>query len=212
MSRASAQTRSRGFLCGSDTMNARDVLPRPSSSTEGRGAPHSNPTAAGRGVGDQGKPWHKHSWPWLLMVAPALSIVGGVAMMWLALASNDGLVADDYYKQGLAINQTLARERAAAASGLRARVTFGADFAGVRVVLTGTSGSSVLALRLVHPTRVGFDRVVMLHSVGGGVYDGALERPAFGHWNVLLEDGARTWRLWGALRIPSDSALTLESR
>ena len=38
---------------------------------------------------------------------------GGLITLWLAITSFDGLVADDYYKQGLAINQTLARADAA---------------------------------------------------------------------------------------------------
>jgi hypothetical protein len=33
-------------------------------------------------------------------------IVAGAVTVWLAVVSNDGLVTDDYYKQGLAVNQT----------------------------------------------------------------------------------------------------------
>jgi hypothetical protein len=38
------------------------------------------------------KPWHRQLWPWLLIAPPAASIVGGVALLWIAIASNDGLV------------------------------------------------------------------------------------------------------------------------
>ena len=55
-------------------------------------------------------PWYREPWPWLLMAGPAAVVVAGFATLWLAVSSNDGLVADDYYKQGLAINQTLQRE------------------------------------------------------------------------------------------------------
>ena len=40
-------------------------------------------------------------------------IVAGVYTTVLAFTSSDGLVADDYYKQGLAINKTLKREERA---------------------------------------------------------------------------------------------------
>ena len=53
-------------------------------------------------------PWYKERWTWLLMLMPATAIVAGFITLWLAITSFDGLVADDYYKQGLAINQTLA--------------------------------------------------------------------------------------------------------
>jgi hypothetical protein len=60
------------------------------------------------------KPWHKHLWPWLLMLPPVVSVIGGVAVLCVAAATNDGLVAEDYYQRGITINERLARERSAA--------------------------------------------------------------------------------------------------
>jgi hypothetical protein len=65
------------------------------------------------------KPWHKHLWPWLLMLPPLISVVGGVAVLCIAAATNDGLVADDYYQRGITINERLARERPAAQCAAR---------------------------------------------------------------------------------------------
>ena len=64
--------------------------------------------------GTPAKPWHKQVWPWLLMLPPIVSVAGGVAMLCVAAATNDGLVADDYYQRGITINERLARERSAA--------------------------------------------------------------------------------------------------
>jgi hypothetical protein len=69
-------------------------------------------------------PWYKERWTWLLMLMPATAIVAGGITLWLAIKSFDGLVTDDYYKQGLAINQTLARANTAQDMGLLARVRF----------------------------------------------------------------------------------------
>ncbi len=44
-----------------------------------------------------------------MWAGPLTVIVASVFTLWLAVRSEDGLVADDYYKRGLAINQTLAR-------------------------------------------------------------------------------------------------------
>jgi hypothetical protein len=63
----------------------------------------------------QGMRWYKQAWPWLLMLPPAVSVVGGVAVLCLAIGTNDGLVAEDYYRQGVTINERLARERSASA-------------------------------------------------------------------------------------------------
>ena len=157
----------------------------------------------------QSAPWYKSKWPWLLMVAPALAVIGGVAMLMLALASNDGLVADDYYKRGLAINQTLSRDRAAAAGHYRARIMFSPALDRVRVMVSGDKAPGALTLRLTHPTRVGQDRIVALAAGAGGVYEGSLEPVGAGRWGVALEDNAGAWRLAGTWRTGGEPVLEL---
>src|SRR6185436_18003530 len=93
------------------------------------------------------KPWYREPWPWLLMAGPAIVIVAGFYTLWLAIQSDDGLVADDYYKRGLAINQTLSRAIRARQLALAARAELGAGSAEVRVTLTGT-GELPATLRL----------------------------------------------------------------
>jgi hypothetical protein len=74
-------------------------------------------------------PWFRQRWPWLLIAGPAIVVVAGIVTIWLAIRSDDGLVADDYYKQGLAINQVIGRAERAQALGLTAKVTIGAEAA-----------------------------------------------------------------------------------
>ncbi|HWQ39238.1 MAG TPA: FixH family protein [Burkholderiales bacterium] len=143
-----------------------------------------------------GRPWYREPWPWALLAAPATAVVAGVATLLIALAHQDGLVAEDYYRQGLAINQRLEREQRAAALRLRAQVLFSERRA--RVLLEGDGSlPGRLRLRFVHPTRSGNDREVVLERVAPRMYEAAL--PAFrsGRWLVQLEDPDRTWRLSG---------------
>ena len=58
-------------------------------------------------------PWYRERWPWILMSGPAIVIVAGVITTWIAFATSDGLVADDYYKRGLEVNAVLKREQEA---------------------------------------------------------------------------------------------------
>src|SRR5690349_8547523 len=60
------------------------------------------------------KPWHRQLWSWLLMLRPIVSVVGGIAVLCVAVKTNDGLVADDYYQRSITINERLVRERSAA--------------------------------------------------------------------------------------------------
>ena len=155
------------------------------------------------------KPWYREPWPWLLMSGPALVVVAACYTLWLAVSSNDGLVDEDYYTRGLAINQVLTREHAAAAGHYRARVMLDARGSTVRVILSGATLPDALALRLVHATREGLDRSVRLVALGSGLYEGRLAPPSRGRWGVRLEDQPATWRLTGEWQLPAEAPLTL---
>lgn len=160
------------------------------------------------------KRWYREPWPWIIMIAPAASVVAGVTMLWLAITSYDGLVSDDYYKQGLAINQVLRRDERAAELGYRAHASVSEDGSRVRVRVLGVPGGSVppalpaaLQLRLAHPTRAGLDQTAVLVAVSPGQYEAQLTPPATGRWYVSIEDSA--WRLAGTWRFPQQRAIEL---
>lgn len=154
------------------------------------------------------RPWYREPWPWLLMAAPLAAIAMGVLMFVLANRSNDGLVADDYYKRGLAINQTLERVERARSMGISGAAAFNPERTRVRVVTQGVSADT-LTLKFVHPTRAGLDQVIRLARVGGGVYEGAVQPLASGQWHLSLEDPAGAWRVTGSWPAGAVSA-TLE--
>ena len=147
------------------------------------------------------------------MAGPAIVVVAGVITSTMAFRSADGLVADDYYKQGLMINQTLGRERRAAALGVRAALLYAPELAQVRVLLEGAAPPTLL-LRLAHPTRAGRDQMVMLQLVRPGVYQGVLTagsmtQPDAGRWLTALE--TPDWRVAGVWINPARTPLRLDA-
>jgi uncharacterized protein len=160
-------------------------------------------------------PWYRQPWPWLLALGPVTVIVAGAITVWLAIASDDGLVADDYYKQGLAINEVLHRDDRAAQLGLRANVLFNFDNRRLRVLLTGETAApaaAALRLRVLHPTRAGADQTLRLSASSPGVFDGALADLSKGRWLLQLEDADRNWRLTGEMVVPRDVEVALQPR
>ena len=101
----------------------------------------------------QQKPWYRHAWVWLLLAVPATAVIVGMFLLYFAITTNDGLVVDDYYERGKAINRDLARDQAALMHQLTARLDF--DKAGNRVLLTLQSHDYVLPrqprLSFLHP-------------------------------------------------------------
>jgi hypothetical protein len=137
-------------------------------------------------------PWYKERWPWILMSGPLTVIVAGAITTWIAFASADGLVADDYYKRGLAVNVVLEREQAAVKRGIEARVERRGER--VHVELRGDS-PPVLLLRLAHATRAGEDVQLRLERAADGRYGAALPPLSPGGRRVILEDAAGSWRI-----------------
>ena len=151
------------------------------------------------------QPWYREPWPWILMSGPAIVVVAGLVTAWLAVRSDDGLVVDDYYKQGLAINQTLGRSDMAERLGISARLTFADGEVQVRL---GSAREGVLMLKLVHPTRPGMDQSVSLTMVQPGIYSGRVHPLHAGRWHVVLEQ--REWRLAGDWTLPAAGELILD--
>jgi len=155
-------------------------------------------------------PWYRSVWPWALMAGPAFVIVGGAYATWLAASTSDGLVADDYYKRGMAINRTLARNEYSERLGLSAVVRI--DAAGdMRVSLARAGGDgewpSQLRVRLAHPTRAGQDRSASLLRVSGDTYAGHVDPPGVGRRLVIVETDQ--WRLSGVATLGTATDLRL---
>lgn len=137
-------------------------------------------------------PWYRHRWPWILIAGPAAVIVAGVATLWIAVTTADGLVAEDYYRQGMAINKRLAREDEARRLGVTASVHVTAER--LRIELGGQKPEA-LFVHLAHATRAGYDVRLRLAPVAPGTYEAPLERLPPGHWRIVIEDPRGTWRI-----------------
>jgi hypothetical protein len=137
-------------------------------------------------------PWYRHAWPWLLMSGPAAVVVAGAVTAWIAFASADGLVAEDYYKQGVAINKVTAREERARALGISLDMTLTAS--SISVELHGAAPEA-LFVHLAHATRAGHDQRLRLTPSRPGLYQAELPPLPAGRWRIVIEDPRATWRI-----------------
>jgi len=138
------------------------------------------------------KPWYREVWPWLLMAGPAVVLVAGAATTWIAFASADGLVAEDYYKQGMGINRRLAREDTAQRLGISAAIRL--ERSSIRLDLQGAAPEA-LFVHLAHATRAGHDVRLRLTPAPDGAYRADLPPLPAGRWHAVIEDARGTWRI-----------------
>jgi hypothetical protein len=158
-------------------------------------------------------PWYRQFWPWFLISIPATSVVAGFVLLFIALHDPDGLVTDDYYKVGLAVNRDIERDVRATALGLSADIELDPARETVSIGLDSRKPVSTdrLYLSLVHPTRSGHDVQTVLARSSRGTFVGKLRIPLQGNWHVLIEPAEKTWRLEGRLLWPGQTYLALRA-
>jgi len=110
---------------------------------------------------EQSLPWYQYRWPWVLLAIPMSAVAFGIVMISTALIYPDDLVVDNYYKEGMAINRTLAMDAKAVALGVTA-VTEVRPGGIVTLALVGASDAVVTA-SLFHVTDRAKDQFVVLY-------------------------------------------------
>ena len=157
------------------------------------------------------KPWYNEPFVWLLILFPASAVIGGIITIILAINSNDGLVVDDYYKQGLEINRTLERDKAAARHGLVAALHLNIERHLVYLNLNAHSDYKLpnqIIFTFQYHTRSGFDKTLKLERSGDNFYQGRLPELIVGKWYVQIM--ADDWRLLESVQMPLTQDLELK--
>ncbi|MGB5178741.1 MAG: FixH family protein [Gammaproteobacteria bacterium] len=155
------------------------------------------------------RPWYREPWVWLIIALPMTAVIASMFTIYKAVSTADGLVVDDYYKRGKAINMDLARDAAALRYQFKASIDFDLRDNRVQILLESAAGDlpATLNFALLHPTQAGYDQVLVLQHGGDGVYTGAIDEVGRGNWYLQLE--ADDWRLSGSMRIPQTETTVL---
>ncbi|NVK21240.1 MAG: FixH family protein [Kangiellaceae bacterium] len=167
------------------------------------------------------KPWYKQFWPWFLIALPASSVIAGITTVFIAFNNADSMVKDDYYKDGLAINQTLGKRERAQHLGIQAEARIEQQDDVLTLVLSIISEKPIsnnLTIEFRHATLEHKDFVRPLQQRANGDYFAQLPSSIEGKWQVTLspalqtmsmQPNAGTWELENFWILPSHKALTL---
>lgn len=161
-------------------------------------------------------PWYRQPWLWFVASWPIAAIVAGLITVYIAFAGADGLVADDYYKRGLAINRELSRDRTATAVQLAATGRYDARREQLTVAFTAAEAVQwppTLTLRIIHPTQAQGDQRLALAATGNGTYVANVANSAVptGPKRRLIVE-SETWRLSGEWAVGSSPQFALHAR
>lgn len=142
------------------------------------------------------EPWYKQFWPWFLIFLPLSAVVAGITTIFIAQNNAVALVSDNYYKDGLAINQNKLLEKNAIELGITADllVTNGSSICTIQ--LTGKHNNpSEITLTLLHPTLANLDQKIQLPKISNNVYQLDCTLPIKGKWYISITNPTRTWKI-----------------
>lgn len=132
-------------------------------------------------------PWYRQFWFWFVF-GPLIFIIGlCIFTVSLAFHYSDDVVTDNYYKDGVMINQTLKQDERAVALGLTATVKF--DVAAGEVFVSIHNGKNLpqqLLLFMDNPVKKTKDQHIVLQQLSGGEYRADLTSPPEFSWYLSL--------------------------
>lgn len=151
----------------------------------------------------------------LLVIAPPLAaVIGGFMTLWIAIKHPDGMVVDDYYRYGLAINQRIVEDEQASRLNLKAALRMTPASCGaaatpcLKLHLEGNLAPlpNELTVTLWHATQSGMDQTLLLSHTLDQNYQAPLMRAlTLGKWHVVLQ--GKDWRLTGFFLVKEDEPL-----
>ncbi len=155
------------------------------------------------------KPWYRQFWPWFVFALPLSSVIAGLVTVYIAFEGADSLVSDSYYKDGLAINRDIGRERQAQKLGVRTELSHSQGMLRIRLQQDAGSSPPALTVRFRHATRAERDFLLTASRDAAGDYRAELPELIGGKWDVLVEPRDQTWRLSGRWILPREAGLQL---
>jgi len=150
------------------------------------------------------EPWYKQFWPWVLIGLPGSVVIACIVTIVIAVKTQDGLVVDDYYKQGLAINQSLERDQNAVALGVSAILRLSPEAHLLELQITGNAKPGPVRLQLLHATIADLDQTIDLDNTGSAILKADITPLKAGKWYLQLESEEGNWRVVGQLNYPKD--------
>lgn len=159
--------------------------------------------------------WYKQFWPWLIIFFPASAVVAGTITVIIAMKNSDTLVKDDWYKDGLAINQELDKQATAKRLGITADIHVGTPPSSLNIELSNVDSSTLrkLDIALIHPTQPEKDGVYQGYITPTGHYVVQLPRQHTGYFHVRIGSTDSEWQLTGGIDFSSaGAAITLPAK
>jgi len=158
-------------------------------------------------------PGYKHPWFWFIMAPLVAVFCMGFTILYLSIVSNDGVIVDNYYKDGLAIKTREQQDLNARSLNLHGGLVL--EHRRANLTLKGNIQDEhyKLWLHFIHPTQESMDVRIPLQQ-SGQLYTGALPQVLSGRYSImitpdLVPSDPKMWRLHADAILPLENQLDL---
>ncbi|MCO7223939.1 FixH family protein [Pleionea sp. CnH1-48] len=158
------------------------------------------------------KPWYKQFYPWMIIALPASSVVAGITTVIIATTGADSMVKADYYKEGLAINESIEKREKAAELQLKFDIEYQAPDA---MILTSAQPLDVpvLYLSIQHPAKEHKDQVVVLNRTEDSlIYKGQSLPLEPVNYRLKLSTPTQDWEMMSRWPLKQSNSIQLKPR
>ena len=145
--------------------------------------------------------WYKQFWPWFIIFFPASAVVAGLITVAIAFKYSDSLVKDNWYKDGMAINQQLDKQKQAKALGISAQVNLDRDKKHLLFTLHNVDGlkTNTVNISFAHPTQPEKDQEHQAFYTPQGQFVIQLPVIPTGFYHITINAQNSEWQLTGNL-------------
>jgi uncharacterized protein len=163
-------------------------------------------------------PWYKQFWPWFLIALPSSVVIAGISTAIIAFSGADPLVHDNYYKKGLALNQSNEQVSIAKSRGIALNISIEKDLNGQEQLIMGlklsgdflehSAENNDIKLRFSHPTIKNRDFTIELDKTS--LQQVKLPSKVTGKWHLTLSNEPQTWLLRQSVFLQPDTEVVLK--
>jgi len=155
-------------------------------------------------------PWYRQFWPWFIISLPATAVIACFITIYIAVTNQPNLVNDNYYQEGLSINERIKQDQSATELSMQANLSFSEQTGKVNVYLSGNNKpTDTLTLSIFASGDVKQDRTYTLKPINTSLFSSALPELPQGRFYISLEPQQREWRLLGEIILPREETLVL---
>lgn len=158
------------------------------------------------------QPWYRQFWPWFLITLPTIAVIASITTLWIAMQQDTGLMSDNYYKDGVNINNELARQSLAHTANITARLQFIAQDKKVLLYIQGDiEFPKQLKLELSAPLNSEKDQLITLKYSSQSLYKAQLDNIDPGYYYLKLYPATNSWVIKQKIDIQANNIIVLSA-